>query len=205
MDVRQLSYFVAVAEERQFTRAAIRVSVAQPAVSHQVRRLEAELGEILFYRDQRSVRLTKAGEELLPHARAAIAALERGRDAVASLQGLLHGTLKVGIVRAPVDRRIFAALGDFHRAHPAVEISLSEQHNEQLHQSLVRGESDAAVIGITGEPLPPQIAVRVIDSEPLVLAVQPEHPLAQRRALTFGRLREQPLITLTRGSGLRTV
>jgi DNA-binding transcriptional LysR family regulator len=205
MDVRQLSYFVAVAEEGQFTRAAIRVSVAQPAISHQIRRLEAELGEDLFHRDQRSVRLTQAGEELLPHARAAIAAVERGRDAVASLRGLLHGTLKVGIVRAPVDRRIFTALGDFHRAHPAVEISLSEQHNEQLHESLIRGETDAAIIGITGEPLPSQIGVRVIDAEPLVVAVRPDHALAHRRALTIHRLRDQPLITLTRGSGLRTV
>jgi DNA-binding transcriptional LysR family regulator len=139
----------------------------------------------------------------LPHARAAIAALERGRESVASLRGLLHGTLKVGIVRAPVDRRVFAALGDFHRAHPAVEISLSEQHNEELHESLVRGDTDAAVIGITGEPLPTQIGV--IDSEPLVLAVRPDHPLARRTAVTFGRLRDRLLITLTRGSGLRTV
>jgi DNA-binding transcriptional LysR family regulator len=205
MDVRQLSYFVAVAEEGQFTRAAIRLSVAQPAVSHQIRRLEAELGEVLFHRDPRSARLTKAGEELLPHARAAIAALERGRESVASLRGLLHGTLKVGIVRAPVDRRVFAALGDFHRAHPAVEISLSEQHNEELHESLVRGDTDAAVIGVTGEALPAQIAVRMIDSEPLVVAVRPDHPLAQRTAVTFGGLRDHPLITLTRGSGLRTV
>jgi DNA-binding transcriptional LysR family regulator len=109
MDVPQLSYFVAVAEEGQSTRAAIRLSVAQPAINHQIRRLEAQLGEVLFHRDRRSARLTKAGEELLPHARAAIAALERGRESVASLGGLLHGTLKVGIVRAPVDRRVFAA------------------------------------------------------------------------------------------------
>jgi DNA-binding transcriptional LysR family regulator len=98
---------------------------------------------------------------------------------------------------------VFAALGDFHRAHPAVEISLSEQHNEELHESLVRGDTDAAVIGITGEPLPTQIGV--IDSEPLVLAVRPDHPLARRTAVTFGRLRDRLLITLTRGSGLRTV
>lgn len=205
MDVRQLSYFVAVAEERQFTRAAIRVSVAQPAVSHQIRRLEAELRETLFHRDQRTARLTQAGEELLPHARAAIAALERGRDAVASLHGLLRGTLKVGVVRAPVDRRIFGVLGDFHRAHPAVEIILTEHHNERLHEALARGDADAAFIGITGEPLPPHVRARVIATEPLVLAVRPDHPLSLRSSVSFGRLREYPLITLTRGSGLRTV
>jgi DNA-binding transcriptional LysR family regulator len=205
MDVRQLSYFVAVAEERQFTRAAIRVSVAQPAVSHQIRRLEAELGESLFHRDQRAARLTEAGEQLLPHARAAIAAVERGRDAVASLHGLLRGTLKVGLVRASVDRGVFEVLGEFHRAHPAVEIVLSERHNADLLEALAGGETDAAIVGITGEPLPPQVGARVIDSEPLVVAVRLGHPLARRASVTVGQLRSHPLITLTRGSGLRAV
>jgi DNA-binding transcriptional LysR family regulator len=205
MDVRQLSYFVAVAEEQQFTRAAIRVSVAQPAISHQIRRLEAELGEQLFHRDARAARLTEAGEQLLPHARAAIAALDRGRDAVASLHGLLRGTLRVGVLRAPLDRRIYAAVGAFHRAHPAVEIILREQHNEELLDALAGGHTDAAIVGITGEPLPPHVDSRVIASEPLVLAVPPDHPLARRATIAFARLREHPLVTLARGTGLRAV
>jgi DNA-binding transcriptional LysR family regulator len=205
MDVRQLSYFVAVAEEQQFTRAAIRVSVAQPAISHQIRRLEAELGEQLFHRDARAARLTEAGEQLLPHARAAIAALDRGRDAVASLHGLLRGTLRVGVLRAPLDRRIYAAVGEFHRAHPAVEIILREQHNEELLDALAGGHTDAAIVGITGEPLPPHVDTRVIASEPLVLAVPPDHPLARRATIAFARLREHPLVTLARGTGLRAV
>jgi DNA-binding transcriptional LysR family regulator len=205
MDVRQLSYFVAVAEEQQFTRAAVRTSVAQPAISHQIRRLEAELGEVLFHRDPRSTRLTEAGEALLPHARAAVAALERGRDAVASLAGLLRGTLTVGIVRAPVDRRIFEVLGDFHRAHPAVEIVVSERHNEELFAAVAGGEVDAAIVGITGEPLPSGVAARVIGGEPLVLAAPPGHELVRGRSVAFGRLRGYPLVTLTHGSGLRVV
>jgi DNA-binding transcriptional LysR family regulator len=205
MDVRQLSYFVAVAEEQQFTRAAVRASVAQPAISHQIRRLEAELGEALFHREQRSARLTAAGEALLPHARAAIAALENGRDAVASLHGLLRGTLKVGVVRAPLDRRIFAALGAFQRAHPAIEIIVTEQHNAALLQALTGGEIDAAIIGLTGEPLPPDVEARVIDAEPLVVAVRPDHRLGRSASVTLARLRDLPLITLTPGSGLRAV
>ena len=205
MDLRQLSYFVAVAEEQQFTRAATRLSVAQPAVSYQIRRLEAELGEPLVHRDQRAARLTAAGQELLPHARAAIATVERGRAAVASLHGLFHGTLSVGLVRAPLDRRIFRTLGDFHRAHPAVEIVLTEQHNQELLEALARGDADAAVIGITGEPLPPHVRTRVIATEPLLLAVRPDNPLARRAGVTINTLRDCPLITLTPGSGLRTV
>src|SRR5215218_6503434 len=104
MDLRQMSYFVAVAEEGQFTRAAARERVAQPAVSAQVRRLERELGEQLFHRDPRAVALTDAGAALLPHARAALAAAQRGRDTIASLRGLLHGRLRVG-VSGPGDSR----------------------------------------------------------------------------------------------------
>src|SRR5262245_63725912 len=99
MELRQLSYFVAVADERHFTRAAERVSVAQPAVSAQIRRLERELGEVLFHRDRRGVRPTAAGEAFLPHARAALGAVQRGRDTIASMRGLLSGGLRVGVVR----------------------------------------------------------------------------------------------------------
>lgn len=204
MDLRQLSYFVAVAEERQFTRAAARVSVAQPAVSAQVRRLERELGETLFHRDRRAVSLTAAGEALLPHARAALAAAERGRDTIASLHGMLHGRLRVGVSR-PVDRRLAQAIGEFHRAHPAIEILVCEQHNEPLLEGLASGDVDVALVGFRGQPLPPQVRVRVIASVPLVLAVPGGHPLARRKAVALGRLRDEPMIALTRDTGLRTV
>jgi DNA-binding transcriptional LysR family regulator len=204
MDLRQLSYFVAVAEEGQFTRAATRVSVAQPAVSAQIRRLERELGQALFHRDQRAVRLTAAGEALLPHARAALAAADRGRDEIASLRDLLHGRLRVAVA-GPVDYRFAEALGDFHRAHPAVEISVTQEHNEPLLEAVARGDVDAAIVGIGAQPLPPRIRTRVVATEPLVLAVRHGDPLSRRRTVGLAHLREQPMITLVRGSGLRTV
>jgi DNA-binding transcriptional LysR family regulator len=204
MDLRQLSYFVAVAEEGQFTRAATRVSVAQPAVSAQIRRLELELGEALFNRDQRSVSLTGVGEALLPHARAALAAAERGRDTIASLRGMLHGRLRVGVA-GPVDQRFAEALGDFHRAHPAVEIAFTQQHNEPLLEAVANGDVDAAIVGVGAQPLPAQVRTRVVATEPLVLAVRRGDPLSSRRTVTLSQLREQPMVTLVRGSGLRTV
>ncbi|HEX8854374.1 MAG TPA: LysR family transcriptional regulator [Thermoleophilaceae bacterium] len=204
MDLRQLSYFVAVAEEGQFTRAANRVSVAQPAVSAQIRRLERELGEALFHRDQRAVTLTGAGEALLPHARAALAAAERGRDTIASLRDMLHGRLSVGVA-GPVDDRFAEALGAFHRAHPAVEIALTQQHNEPLLAAVADGAIDAAIVGAGVQPLPPRVRTRVVATEPLVLAVRRGDPLSSRRTVTLAQLRDQPMITLVRGSGLRTV
>jgi DNA-binding transcriptional LysR family regulator len=204
MDLRQLSYFVAVVEEGQFTRAAARVLVAQPAVSAQIQRLEQELGEQLFLRDQRGVRLTVAGESLLPHARAALAAADRGRDAIASLRGLLHGRLEVAVA-GPVDHRFAAALGDFHRAHPAVEIRVTQQHNEPLLAAVAEGDVDAAIVGIGAQPLPAGIRTRVVATEPLVLAVGKDDPLSGRKTITLAQLRDRPMIALVPGSGLRTV
>ena len=204
MDLGQFSYFVAVAEERQFTRAANRVSVAQPAVSAQIRRLESEHGEALFHRDRRGITLTPAGEALLPHARVALAAAERGRDTIASLRGMLHGRLRIGVA-GPVDHRLAETLGDFHRSHPAIEIALSNEHNEPLLGAVAAGDIDAAVVGMGAHPLPPGVQARVVAVEPLVLGVRRGHPLSRRKTVTLRDLREHPMITLTRGSGLRAV
>jgi len=204
MELRQLSYFVAVADEGHFTRAAARVSVAQPAVSAQIRRLERELGEPLFHRDRRGVRLTSAGDALLPHARAALAAAQRGRDTIASMRGLLRGALRVGVVR-PVDHRLAEALGEFHRTHPAIDITLTELHNEPAVEALSTGDLDAALIGLHGQSLTPPIRARIVAVEPLVLGLHRSNVLAHRAAITLDQLRDQPIITLTRGTGLRTV
>ena len=204
MEFRQLSYFVAVAEEGQFTRGAARVSVAQPAVSAQIGRLERELGERLFVRDPQGVTLTGAGEAFLPHARAALTAAARGRDTIASLQGKLHGRLTVGVA-GPVDDRLAAALGEFHRTHPAIEIALSNQQNEPLLAAVANAEFDAAIVGLGAQPLPPGVDARVVATEPLVLAVARDHALARRTTIAIADLREVPMITLVPGSGLRAL
>jgi DNA-binding transcriptional LysR family regulator len=204
MELRQLHYFVAVAEEGQVTRAAARVNVAQPAVSAQIRRLERELGENLFVRDPQGVTLTAAGEAFLPHARAALTAAARGRDTIASLQGKLQGRLTVGVA-GPVDDRLAAALGAFHRTHPAIEIALTNQQNEPLLAGVANAEFDAAIVGLGAQPLPPGVGARVVATEPLALAVAREHPLARRRTITVAGLRDAPMITLVPGSGLRAV
>ncbi len=204
MDLHQLAYFVAVAEEQQFTRAAQRVSVAQPAVSAQVRRLERELGEPLFHRDRRAVTLTPAGEALLPHARAALAAAERGRDTIASLRGMLTGWLRVGVA-GPVDRRLAESLGEFHRLHPAIEIAVSHGQNEPMLAAVAHGELDAAVVGVGVQPLPAAVQAREVATEPLVVCVAGGHPLARREAIALEELREEPMLMLPHGSGQRTL
>jgi DNA-binding transcriptional LysR family regulator len=202
MELRQLSYLVAVAEEGQVTRAAERVSVAQPAISAQIRRLERELGETLFHRDQRGVTLTAAGEAFLPHARAALAAVARGRETVTAMRGLLEGRLSVG-VSGPMDRRFAAALGDYSRAHPAIEIALREDNRDRIVSSVARGDIGVAQICMTGEPVPPAVRTTVVAVDPLVLAVGAGHRFAGRQRVRIGQLEDEPLITLEEGTGLR--
>ena len=104
MELHQLEYFVAVTEEGGFTRAAVRLRIAQPGVSAQIRKLERELGQELLDRSARTVRLTAAGEAVLPYARAALSAVESVREAVAELTGLTRGHVVIGAVTShPVD------------------------------------------------------------------------------------------------------
>jgi DNA-binding transcriptional LysR family regulator len=205
MELRQLAYFVAVAEERNFTRAAQRIPIAQPAISQQIRRLESELGQPLFLRDRRGIRLTPAGQALLPHARATLEAASGGRDAVAALSGLLTGRLAVGLVHPLPDRRLPRLLGAFHRAHPGIELTLREDQTDALLAALAAGQLHAALIGQGRYDRPPlDVASLLVAREPLVVAVHPTHPLASRGQVPLRALRTEPMVTLTRASKLRS-
>ena len=205
MELRQLAYFIAVAEERNFTRAAGRIPIAQPAISQQIRRLESELGERLFVRDRRGVRLTAAGEVLLPNARATLAAAQDGRDAVSAVRGLLTGRLVLGLVHPLPDRRVPRLLGMFHRAYPGIELTLIEDETDALVAGLIAGELHAAVIGLGRyDRPPPNLRSLLVAREPVVVAVDPRHRLAGRGPIPLRALRDEPIVTLTRASKLRS-
>ncbi|WP_027945295.1 LysR family transcriptional regulator [Amycolatopsis taiwanensis] len=202
MELRQLEYFVAVAEERNFTRAAARVHVAQPGVSAQIRRLERELGQELLDRSGRSVRLTAAGEAVLPFARSALAAVEGARLAVDELTGLLRGHVAIGMVTShAVD--LPSLLATFHEDHPAVEITLAEATSEELVEGVRGGRFDAAIISL-GSTTPAGIDIEVITDQPIMAAVSHDHELAAQRTISIDTLRGRPLISLPAGTGLRT-
>lgn len=204
MELRQLLYMVATAEEASFTRAAVRVHVAQPAISQQIAQLERELGQRLFDRSDRRVRLTPPGEAFLPFARAALDAAAEGRDAVISLQGILAGRLAIGTIQSPPEFLI-GLLGEFQRHHPKVDIALRIGHPEDLAADVAAGALDAAVLGLAGQRLPAVLATRVLATERLVVAVGSEHPFARRASTTLLALKDEALVTLTHGSGLRAV
>ncbi len=204
MELRQLEYLVAVIEEASFTRAAARVHVAQPGVSAQIRQLERELGQPLLDRSTRTVRPTEAGAAVLPHARAALAAVAGIRAAVDDLAGLLRGHVSVGTVAAggPID--LPGRLADFHQDYPGVEVTLTEDTSERLTGSLLAGRVDLAIIGL-GDTDPPGLAVEVITDRPLAAVMSSDHPLARRQAVKLKELADHPIITLPPGSGIRAI
>ncbi|WP_328396078.1 LysR family transcriptional regulator [Nocardia sp. NBC_00416] len=204
MELRQLEYFVAVAEEQNFTRASERVHISQSGVSAQIRALEKELGTELFDRSARAVTLTVAGKAALEHARAALDAAGAVGQAVGEVIDLIRGTLTVGMVNGCTVTPLFDALATFHRSHPSVEISLSEDNSDRLVEAVRDGSLDLALIG-TADPTPDGLQSHTIIREKLVAAVPPGHPLAARRRVTLRDLVTHPIVCMPPGTGLRTV
>lgn len=204
MELRQLEYFVAVAEEANFTRAAARVHVSQSGISAQIRQLENDLGAPLFDRSTRVAALTVAGEAALAHARAALAAARAVRDAVDDVNQLVRGRLEVGMVTACTVTPLFDALSSFHRAHPGIDVSLREDNSDRLVDDVRAGAVDLALVGVAGAE-PAGLHSFTVARERLVAAVPGNHPLVQLSSVTLADVCAHPLVTLPPGTGIRTV
>ncbi len=204
MELRQLEYFVAVAEEANFTRAAARVHVSQSGISAQIRQLENDLGAPLFDRSTRVAALTVVGEAALAHARAALAAARAVRDAVDDVNQLVRGRLEVGMVTACTVTPLFDALSSFHRAHPGIDVSLREDNSDRLVDDVRAGAVDLALVGVAGAE-PAGLHSFTVVRERLVAAVPGNHPLVQLSSVTLADVCAHPLVTLPPGTGIRTV
>ncbi|MFV2096890.1 LysR family transcriptional regulator [Micromonospora sp. LOL_013] len=187
MELRQLEYFVAVAEERHFTRAAERMHVAQSGLSASIRSLERELRASLFVRNTRSVELTNEGRALLTQARHALANVAAAKDAVAEVRGLLRGNLAVGTLQCLGAVDLPAALARFHAAHPGVEIRLRQGGSPDLVERVRTGDLDLAFVS-TPASAPTGVTLAPIRAEPMVLACGPEHPLGDCAEVDLGEL-----------------
>jgi DNA-binding transcriptional LysR family regulator len=202
MELRQLEYFVAVAEEANFTRAAERIRVAQPAVSAQIQRLEREVGQPLLDRSRRTVRLTAAGAAALPYARAALAAVADIHVAVDELTQLVRGIVTIGTVTThSVD--IPSLLADFHSDHPSVEITLSTDSSDVLIEKVRTGQLDTAIVSVGADERPIGLDVEVVTDEPIAAAVAPTDELASRKTVRLRDLADRRLIALPVGAGIR--
>jgi LysR family transcriptional regulator, transcription activator of glutamate synthase operon len=201
MEIRQLRYFEAVAREGHFTRAAEELHVAQSALSHQVRRLELELGVELLRRTTRSVELTEAGRLVAARARAVLAETDALRGEIDDLRGLLRGQVSVGAMLFGGELDIPAILASFTARFPGIEIGLREGTAQRMVEMLHDGSLD---ITFALEVDPPDGIERLaLSSESLALATSTDHPLAGARPLPITALAGQPLIAFQHGSSTR--
>jgi DNA-binding transcriptional LysR family regulator len=193
MELRQLEYFVAVAEECHFTRAAKRLHVAQSGLSASIRLLERELGASLFLRSTRQVGLTAAGRALLVEARRALSATDAAKDAVAAVQGLHRGRLAIGSLQCLHVVHLPAVLAAFLAAHPGLEIRLRQGGSGELIEQVRAGRLDVAFVSRPAR-CPDDVVIGPLASEPLVLACAPEHPFAARTGVKLAELAEERFV-----------
>lgn len=179
MDLQQLRYVVEVAASSSFTRAAERCFVTQSALSHQIAALERELGQRLFVRSSRSVRLTEAGEAFVAPARTALLAAEQAKEDAAAAVGDVVGTLRLGVIPTVTAVDVPALLVAYRSAHPSARVELRVGNSDSLMAAIKRGDLDAALLGLREEVQPSGVASRLLASDSLVAVVPSAHALAE--------------------------
>jgi DNA-binding transcriptional LysR family regulator len=204
VDTRQLEYFVAVAEELSFTRAALRLQAVQSTVSAGIKSLESDLRTTLFDRSTRAVALTPAGAAFLPEAKAALAQLDRARSVVQEAGAGLRGSLRIGTMISVGVLDLPGLLGAFHRRYPLVDLHLimSTTGSTGLAEDVRAGRLDAALIGLPPSDLAGLQALR-LDRHSYIVLVPTSHPLATRASVTINDLTGEDFVDTPRGFGNR--
>jgi len=203
MDVhgRDLRYFVAVAEELHFTRAAERLFVSQPALSKQVRMLERQLGAPLFERHPQGVKLTPVGAALLPYARQVLAAWDAAWVSVEQARSEQRATLVIGMSTSPGRGGLLPAIRSrFAAAHPEARVNLHQVGWDDATAGLADGTTDVAFVWLP-VPAPERYAWIVVAQEPRLVAMSSAHRLADRDELDFAELLDEPFLALPARAG----
>jgi DNA-binding transcriptional LysR family regulator len=203
MELQQMRYVIAVAETSSFTRAAERCRVVQSALSHQVARLEHELGARLFERTSRRVRLTPAGEAFLPAARQCLEAAGRAAAEVAAAVGEVRGRLAVGSIPTVTAADVPGALREIHEQHPKVRITLRVGASDDLIDQVRMGVLDVAFLGLPTTAVPRGVSGHELARGSLVAVVAPDHPLAGEGAVSLARLAQETFVELPAGTAGR--
>jgi DNA-binding transcriptional LysR family regulator len=204
MELRQLEYFVAVAAELNFSRAAQRIHVVQSALSASVGRLEKELGVDLFDRSKRQIALTTAGEVFLDHAREVMLAAHRAESSIAEYRGQLMTTVALGTLMTWGKVNLPAALEEFRQSYPKVTVRLRQNTTGSAGHlaAIADGQMDLALVSIPS-PRSPLVTVRELTREPMMFVCDATHPLARRKRLPLVDLAGQDLIQFPLGWGIR--
>jgi DNA-binding transcriptional LysR family regulator len=196
MELRHLRYFLAVAEELHFGRAAARLHIAQPPLSQQIRQLEAELGYPLFLRTQRRVRITEAGAAFRDEARALLERLELAKAAAGRVARGEAGALAVGFVASATYALLPRLYRRFRERHPGVTLGLEEMSTAEQVEALRAGRIQ---VGLARPPVGDDtLHVETLAEEPLVAALPARHPLAARARLPLRALAHEPFVLFPR-------
>jgi DNA-binding transcriptional LysR family regulator len=196
MELRHLRYFLAVAEELHFSRAATRLHMAQPPLSQQIRKLEQALGVELVHRTNRRVELSEAGRAILPEVRRTFEAVQRVAEGARSAAAGESGVVNVGFVGSAANSVLPVAVARFRRRYPGVALTLRELSVSEQSAELAAEQLDCAFVRPPVDPAGMRL-VRLVE-EPLTCAVPAEHPVARQRRVSVGRLGSEPLVVLAR-------
>jgi DNA-binding transcriptional LysR family regulator len=203
VNLRQLEYFVAIAEEGSFTRASERLLVAQPSLSQQIGVLEAELGGALLERLPRGVRLTMAGQNFLPEARAAISHASRARRSARMALSIESGQLEIATITSAAAGILPSALRRWQELHPNIEVSLSEHlHRRLLDEAVRNGDGDLAV---GSPPANWDGPITLLGWEEFVLVLPPGDPMLRERSVDLAELADRRWVHFAGGHGLAEV
>ncbi|MEK7277017.1 MAG: LysR substrate-binding domain-containing protein [Chloroflexota bacterium] len=203
MELRHLTYFVAVAGRLNFSRAAEELHVAQPAISQQIQALERELGVPLFERIGKRVSLTEAGKALLPHARQILSAVETARHEIAEHGSLARGKASLGAPPTVSAHVLPSRLTAFQKEYPGLEVTLRESGTETLVKLVEEGQLDLAIVST--DILPASIEAVPLFEEPYVIAVSAQHRFGKRKTIILSDLADEPFILFPEGYKLREV
>lgn len=198
LEPRLLRYFIAVAEERHFSRAAARLHLSQPPLSYAIRQLESTLGVRLFERTSRHVALTDAGHVLYREAQALLRQSEAIGTLVQRVNAGLRGRLRIGFVGSMLYRGMPDLLAAMRAALPDVEHVLTELNSHDQIEAVRRGEQDLGFIH--ANPAPPEVCTLDLVAEPFVLCVPAAHPLAKRQRVRLAALAGEDFIFFARAA-----
>jgi DNA-binding transcriptional LysR family regulator len=204
MELRQLEYFVAVAAELNFSRAAQRIHVVQSALSASVGKLEKELGVELFDRSKRQIALTAPGETFLRHARGVIQTVQMAQSSVEGYRDQLAGTVTLGTLMSWGTLNLAAALEEFRRLNPLVTVHLRQSLTGSAGHldAIANSQMDLALVSIPSSPSP-LVVLHRLTQEPMVFVCESTHPLAHRRRVRTADLDGQDFINFPPGWGIR--
>jgi DNA-binding transcriptional LysR family regulator len=198
MELRHLKYFVAVAEELHFGRAAKKLNIAQPPLSQQIMNLEEELGIKLFDRSRRAIRMTAAGSHFHKEARQVLAHVEQAADAARRIHGGKAGRLAVGFVGSVIHTFLPEGLRLFRERFAEVELVLHEVNTAEQMVSLHAGRIDVGFLYMSAQD--PLLASKTLTRAPLLAVLPDRHPLSGRRSVHIRELAHEPFIANTRSS-----